>query len=566
LASLIVSLTVTPELSSYLLPRAKATEHKEDSLVLRALKSVDLRLLRFALTHPWPVLAGALVLLVAAVVAYGHMGKEFLPPFNEGTLTVNVLASPGTSLDESNRLGTIAERLIAQVPEVVSTARRTGRAELDEHAENVNYSEIDVRLKPGRPRETIMAEIRDKLAYMVGAATSVGQPISHRIDHLLSGVRAQIAVKLAGPDLSVLRVKSNELLDHMSHVTGVIDLNIDPPQVDIPQVKIRLLSDAIRRYGLSKKEVAEQLETALKGRVVSEVVEEQRIFDLVVWFDEASRQDPNVIEQTLVATPSGARVPLSTFAEVIRTLGPNTIRRENVSRNVIVSCNVQGRDLSSVIADIRAAEPKLKLQPGYRIEYGGQFEAQEEAMYRIYVMSIFAVVGVFVLLYKALGSWRAALQCMVNLPLALIGGVIAIYLFGDQTLSVASLIGFITLTGIVMRNGIMMISHYQHLMKYEGEKFDEAMIVRGSLERLAPVLMTALTAMIGLVPLALGKGETGKEILHPLAIVVIGGLVSSTLLDQLVTPALFFKFGKFEPVPEDPDHAVPPDLAKERDV
>jgi len=567
-ASLLVSLTLTPVLASYLLPRSRVTARAKDSFLLAALKRIDAVPVRLALRHPYCVMIAAAGLVSLAVVTYVGLGGEFLPPFNEGTFTINVVSAPGTSLRESNRIGTLTEGMLHEIPEVESTARRTGRAELDEHAENVNYSEIDVRLREsGRTRDAVMSDIRDRLAYIPGVLVNVGQPISHRIDHLLSGVRAQVAVKIFGPDLPTLRSEAQEMFDLMGSVKGIVDLQIEQ-QVDVPQVRIRLKPEEIQRYGLNKKEVAESLEAALRGRVVSEVLEEQRVFDMVVWFDEASRNDPAAIGRALVATPSGARLPLSTFAEVERTAGPNTINRENVTRRIVVQCNVQGRDLASVIEEIRELEPKLQLPQGYIVQYGGQFEAQQEAMKRIYILSIFALVAVFALLVKALGSWRPALQCMVNLPLAFVGGVLAVHLYGERTLSVASLIGFLTLTGIVMRNGIMMISHYIHLMRYEGEKFDEKMILRGTLERLAPVLMTAVTTVLGLIPLALGKGETGKELLHPLAIVVIGGLVSSTLLDQLVTPALFFKFGRkvyehrFDRQDEETgEHAVPPDLA-----
>jgi CzcA family heavy metal efflux pump len=543
-ASLLVSITVTPVLASYLLPQAKVIEQDKDSRLLALLKRGDEKLIRFALRRPAVVLGTSVVLVGIALAAYARCGGEFLPPFNEGSFTVNVVAAPGTSLQESNRIGNIAEDLIREVPEVLSTARRTGRAELDEHAANVNYSELDVRLaESDRSRDAIMSDIRDRLAYIPGVLLNVGQPISHRIDHLLSGVRAQVAIKLFGPDLPTLRAKAQELHDAMRDLPGIVDLQVEQ-QVDIPQIKIRLKPNELKRYSLTKAEVVEALETALKGRVVSEVLEDQRVFDLVVWFDEAARNDLAVIGQTLVQTPSGARLPLSTFAAVERTVGPNTINRENVMRRIVVQCNVADRDLASVIADIQALEQGLELPQGYFAVYGGQFEARRAATRRIYVLSLLVLLGVFILLIKALGSWQAALQCMVNLPLAFVGGVLAVYLFGNRTLSIASLIGFLTLTGIVMRNGIMLISHYIHLVRHEGEQFDEAMIVRGTLERLAPVLMTAVTTSLGLLPLALGAGETGKEILHPLAIVVIGGLISSTLLDQLVTPALFFAFGR----------------------
>ena len=543
-ASLIVSVTVTPVLASYLLPRSKITAHTKDSFLLAALKWVDAKAVRWALRHPIKVMVAAAAMVGVAVMAFLDSGGEFLPPFNEGTFTVTTIAAPGTSLKESNRLGTLSENLIREIPEVESTARRTGRAELDEHAANVNYSEIDVRLKESeRSRDEIMADIRDRLAHMPGVLVNVGQPISHRIDHLLSGIRAQIAVKIFGTDLVTLRTKAQEMYDLMGGVSGVVDLQIEQ-QVDIPQIKIRPKPEEIQRFGLTKMEVAQALEIALKGRIVTQVLEDQRVFDMVVWFEEDARNDPDVIAKTLIKTPLGGHLPLSTFADVERTTGPNTINRENVVRRIVVQCNVQGRDLAGVIEDIQALGARLDLPQGYWIQYGGQFEAQQAAMKRIYILSAFALLVVFALLVKALGSWGPALQCMVNLPLAFVGGVVAVYLFGDKTLSVASLIGFLTLTGIVMRNGIMMISHYIHLMKYEGESFDEKMIVRGTLERLAPVMMTAVTTSLGLIPLALGAGETGKEILYPLAIVVIGGLISSTLVGQVVTPAIFYKFSR----------------------
>jgi len=559
--SLVVSLTVTPVLASFLLRNDRMVRESKDAFLLRGIKRLNGAAVAWALRHPNLVLGSTALMLVPAIPAYLACGGEFLPPFNEGSFTVNIFAQPGTSLAESNRLGGIAEDLIREIPEVISTSRRTGRAELDEHAANVNQSEIDVLLADsGRSGEEVIAAIRDKISYMSGVSANVGQPISHRIDHLLSGVRAQIAVKIFGPDLPVLRIKAQEMFDGISDIPGIVDLQVEQ-QVDIPQLRIRLDPKAIGRYSLSKAQVARSLETALKGRVVSEVVEGQRVFDLVVWFEESSRNDPQAIGRTLIETPSGARLPLSTFATVEQTFGPNTVNRENVMRRIVVQCNVQGRDLAGAVREIRDLEKTLELPEGYFVKYGGQFEAQQTAMKRIYVLSIFAILAVFLLLVKALGTPGAALQCLVNLPLAFVGGVIAIYLFGDRTMSVASLIGFLTLIGIVMRNGILMISHYIHLVKYEGEQFGPSMIVRGTLERVAPVLMTAVTTTLGLLPLALGKGETGKELLHPLAIVVIGGLVFSTILSQLVLPAIFYKFGaraceldltvKEYPVPED---------------
>ncbi len=594
LASLVVSLTVTPVLASYLLPRARFLREATDPFLLRWLKRLDGRLLKFTLRHSVAILTAVAVVVVLAVVSILWMGGEFLPDFNEGTLTISATAPPATNLAETNRIGKILEELLRQVPEVTHVARRTGRAELDEHAENVNFSEIDVGLveperpspgihravlraipglerfgmeRRGRPREEVLADIREKLAHVPGVVFNIGQPISHRLDHIMSGIRAQVAVKLFGPDLAELRSQAQEIAAAMSAVPGVVDLQIEP-QVDIPQIRVTVRREEAARYGLPPEDVTRALETALQGHRVSQVLEGQRTFSLVVWFDEASRNDVDVIRSTLISTPTGARVALSSVADVAQTDGPNTINRENVTRRIVVQCNTAGRDLVSVVEDIqqRITDKIVPALPdGYFIEYGGQFEAQRQAHVRLLVLGTVSVAAIFLVVLKALGSWRAALQVMVNIPLAAIGSVLALLLTNWPTsealaaaswwqwprvwieatsLSVAHWVGFITLIGIVSRNGIMMISHYIHLMRFEGEKFDDHMIIRGSLERLAPVLMTALTAMIGLVPLAFGAGETGKEILHPLAIVVIGGLLSATLLDQIVTPALFFRFGR----------------------
>jgi CzcA family heavy metal efflux pump len=590
LASLLVSLTVTPVLASYLLPNARFLDHAEPSLV-RWLKRVDARVLHFTLNRAWAVLAVTSLLVGLSVASIFAMGGEFLPPFNEGTLTIGLETPPSTSLKESDRIGTLVEKALLEIPEVTHVSRRTGRAELDEHAENVNVSEIDVGLteseRPkagvlfgvlravpglhrfgvehvGRDRETVLAEIRDRLSEMPGVLCNIGQPISHRLDHIMSGIRSQIAVKLYGPDLAELRSQAVEIRDLMAAVPGVVDLRVEP-QVEIPQVKVEVLRSEAIRYGLSPGDVARALETAFQGTTVSQVLEGQRRFDLVVWFDESSRNDLEAIRTTMISTPDGSPVALGTVAKVEATSGPNTINRENVMRRIVVQANVAGRDLAGVVGDIRSSVSKLALPPGYFVEYGGQFEAQQQANLRLLLLGALAVVGIFLLLCKGLGSWRAALQVMVNIPLAAIGAVAALlltnwpsgaalhaadwwqwpYVWTQATsLSVAHWVGFITLTGIVCRNGIMMISHYLHLMEHEGEQFDRQMIIRGSLERLTPVLMTALTAIMGLLPLAMGAGQTGKEILHPLAVVVIGGLVSSTLLDQLVTPALFYLFGR----------------------
>jgi Cu/Ag efflux pump CusA len=582
IASLFVSLTVTPVLASYLLPqmfkrkvqspmpnveedsdddetvlpeeneswftrlknRFSSSGHsEEESFIVRWLKARDERLLHWTLNHPYKVMIGAAVLFFATIATLPFVGTSFLPEFNEGTLTVNVLAQPGTSLSESNRIGQIAEKLILEVPEVVSTGRRTGRAELDEHAEGVHYTEIDVDLKESdRSREEILADIRDHLAIVPGVSVSVGQPISHRLDHLQSGVRAQIAVKLFGDDLATLRSKAEEIRNVIAGVEGAADVAIEK-QVLIPQIRFNVDRARAAQYGLQPGEITETLETALNGQKVSEAIEGARRYDVVVRFDDASRNNLDALRNATVDTPQGTQIPVSAVAEIENLPGPNQILRENTQRRIVISANTGGRDLGSVVSDIQTRiSAQVDLPQGYFIEYGGQFEAQREATRTLSVLSIFSLLAIFFLLIKALGDWRVALQVMINVPLALIGAIWALHLSGG-VFSIATLVGFISLAGITSRNGIMMISHYLHLMREEGENFTEKMIIRGSLERLVPVMMTALTAGLSLVPFAIAADAPGKEILHPLAVVVIGGILTSTLLDQIVTPAVFYKFG-----------------------
>ncbi|MEX0744394.1 MAG: efflux RND transporter permease subunit, partial [Phycisphaeraceae bacterium] len=525
LSSLFVALTVTPVLGSYLLPRAPVLGRPHDPLLLGWLKKIDRRVLHFTLRHAGAVLAVVAVLVLVSVACIFGMGGDFLPPFNEGTLTINVQTEPGTSLAESSRVARQAERLILEVPEVLSVSRRTGRAELDEHAEGVNSSELDVRLrehlvpKPGagyavlrlmpvvqswtfdetgRPRPEVLAHLRDQLTSIPTVKINIGQPISHRLDHIMSGVRAQIAVKVFGHDLQELRAAAADVQDRMAQVPGVVDLQIEP-QVEIPQVRLTVDHAEAARHGLTPGRVARLLETAYKGRVVSQVFDMDRYFDLVVWFDEASRDDPSLLNQTIFDTPSGRKVALGQVAQVIETTGPNTLNHENIERRMVVSANVAGHDLAGVVAAVQSQlapiEERLRQLPGnYRIEYGGQFEAQQEARLRLLLFGSISVVAVLLLLTKALESWRAALQVLVNIPLAAMGAVVALLVVNRPSwdalaaapwwqwpgvwvsatsLSVAHWVGFITLIGIVSRNGIMMISHYIHLMKYEGERFNE---------------------------------------------------------------------------------------------
>ncbi len=544
-ASLFVALAVTPVLCYYLLGHSSLLQDERDSRLVTWLKRWYARLLNWTLRHPYKIIGTSAVLLLVAVLLFPLMGREFLPPFNEGALNINASLPPGSSLQESNRIGSIIEGALHEVPEVVSTTRRTGRAELDEHAAGVNSSEIEVVTKEGdRPHSEMMEEVRQKLGRIPGVTAEVGQPISHRIDHLLSGTRAQIAIKLFGPDLATLRNKAGEIRDAMAEVPGIVDLLVEP-QVGVPQVQINMNRQAAAAVGLSAAALAETVETAFKGHVASQVLEEQRTYDVLVRFDDSARQSIETISNTLIDTRAGVKVPIAQVAEVRVDQGPNTINRENVQRRIIVQANVADRDLGSVIDDVRAAiTQKVQLPQGYFVQYGGQFESQEKASRQILLLSIVAIAGIFLLLYVALKSFRSALLVMANLPLALIGGVVMVFLSGG-TLSIASLVGFITLFGIATRNGIMLISHYTHLMQEEGVGFRDA-IAQGSMERLSPILMTALVTGVGLIPLALGAGEPGKEIQQPMAVVILGGIFTSTFLNMIVIPALYLKYGRAE--------------------
>lgn len=552
-ASLIVALTVTPALCYYLLGRSAFIREQNDSVFVVWLKKHYAGLLEWTLRRPLQIVFFSVLMLAAAIAVVPLMGREFLPPFNEGALNINVSLPPGTSLKESNRVGSIVEETLHRTPEVVSTTRRTGRAELDEHAAGVNQSEIEVVIrKLERPHTEVMEEVRRNLAQIPGVVSEVGQPISHRIDHLLSGTRAQIAIKLFGPDLVTLRNKAEEIRTAMSAVPGVVDLLVEP-QVGVPQVQINMKRAEAAAVGLRAGDLAETVDTAFNGEAVSQVLEEQRTYDIVVRLKDSARESVESIASTLIDTPVGAKVPIGQVAEVRVDQGPNTINRENVQRRIIIQANVAGRDLGSVIDEIRGRIAQgVALPEGYFVQYGGQFEAQEAAARQIVILSVVAIAGIFFLLYIALRSARLALLVMANLPLALIGGVVMVFASGG-TLSIASLVGFITLFGIATRNGIMLISHYQHLLEQERVGFRES-IVQGSLERLSPILMTALVTGAGLIPLALGIGEPGKEIQQPMAVVILGGIVTSTFLNMIVIPALYLKYGRAETQSEEREY------------
>lgn len=542
-ASLLVAITLTPVLCSYLLPRARAVRARQEPRLVGWLKRGYAPLLGHTLSHWRRVAATALALVALALIALGQAGQTFLPPFNEGSLTILANAPPGTSLEQSDALAALIEEALLEQPEVIATARRTGRSDLAEHSMEVNGSEIEVTLdSDGRGMAAILEELRARLAGVPGMSITIGQPISHRVDHMLSGTRASIAVKVFGDDLYELRRLAKAIESRMAEVPGVVDLTVEQ-QADIPFVTIAMRREAIARHGLRVRDVAKTIETAFQGRVLSKVLEGQTHFDLILRYGDEAREDLQRIGETLVTTPGGARLPLHALAEVRRDRGPNTISRENVQRKIVVSANAAGRDLHAVVDDIRAAvATAVPLPSGYRVEYGGQFESAKQATRTLLILGAGVVFGIFLLLYVAFKSGRDAALVMLNLPLALIGGVAGVFAAGG-VVSVASLVGFITLFGIAARNGVMLIAHIRHLIEVEGlVDFREA-VHRGAMERLAPILMTALAAGLALVPLALAGGEPGSEIQTPMAIVILWGLLSSTALNMVVVPALYLRFG-----------------------
>ena len=457
---------------------------------------------------------------------------------------MSAVTLPGTSLADSDSLGRGLERILLGVPEVVSTARRTGRAELDEHVQGVESAEIDVMLRMReRPKDKVLAEIRERVTLLPGMNVTIGQPISHRIDHMLSGTRANIAVKVFGDDLTMLRSLAREVEAAMRGINGVVDLSMEQ-QTDIPTVRVSVRPEDAARYGLQPGEVATMIQTAFVGIEVNRVLEGQISFPMVVRYPKTELDDLEVIGRTLIDSPFGAKVPLGAVADIREDRGPNFISREGVQRKIVVQCNVAGRDLLGVVNEIRAAvTKKVKLPQGYRVEYGGQFESEAEASRRLLILGSGVIVGILLILATAFHSTRDALIIMLNLPLALVGGVAGVYLAGG-VLSVASIIGFITLFGIATRNGIMLVSHIRHLREVEGVTDLREAVMNGALERLAPILMTALAAGLALIPLAAGMGKPGSEIQAPMAIVILFGLFTSTALNMVVVPAVYYAAGR----------------------
>jgi CzcA family heavy metal efflux pump len=546
-ASLVVALTVTPALCSFLLPKARSILRGRDPWLIRTLKRLYRPSLGFSLDHPWLVLGSSAFLVLASGMAVTQMGRSFLPEFNEGSLTVSAVTIPGTSLAESDQLGSALERILLTVPEVVSTARRTGRAELDEHVQSVESAEIDVDLKmASRSKNEVLAEIRDKVSVLPGTNVSLGQPISHRINHMLSGTLANIAVKIFGDDLRSLRLIGRQVQTAMAGVSGVVDLSMEQ-QTDIPTLNIRPDPLRVARYSLPAGAVSNRIETALLGTEVGRIFEGQLSFPLVAKYEDPRRpgdgEDPLAgIREMLLDTPAGPRIPLASVATIQEDRSPNFIMREGVQRRIVVQCNVAGRDLRGTVQEIRRqVERAVKLPQGYRIEYGGQFESLERAYRRLTLLGIGVIVGILLILGTAFSSYKDALIIMLNLPLALAGGVAGVFLAGG-VLSLASIVGFITLFGIATRNGIMMIAHIRNI-RGEGESDLRAAVMRGASERLAPILMTALAAGLALVPIALGMGKPGSEIQAPMAIVIFFGLLTSTALNMVVVPATYYRFG-----------------------
>jgi CzcA family heavy metal efflux pump len=541
IASLVVALTVTPVLCTILLKskyKPEAVAKTYQSFVTRYLLKGYERLLPSTMRYAYPVIGSSIGLfLISALMMWG-MGRSFLPEFNEGSFTISAVATQGTSLEETNRIGLELEKVLLTVPEIKLVGRRTGRAPLDEHAQSIYASEIEVPLtKSKRTKEQILTEIREKTSNIQGVVINIGQPISHRIDHILSGTRSNIAVKIFGDDLTQLFKLGNEIKTQIETVEGAVDVNLDQ-QVEIPQIFIYPKPEMLARQGISTEALAHFIEVALGGEVLSQIYEGQRSFDLRLRMESSARNEIEKLKLLTIDNYKGEKIPLEEVASVVSGSTPERINREKVKRKLVVAANVADRDLKSVVTDIQKQINKnVKLPEGYFIEYGGQFESAERATQMLTIASVLALLIIFLLIYKEFGEWMLSLIVFANLPLALIGGAFIVY-FGTNILSIASAIGFISLFGIATRNGMLLVSRYQALME-EGRDLKTA-IIEGSLDRLNPILMTALTTVLALVPLVMAADEAGNEIQSPMALVILGGLISSTLLNLLVIPSTFY--------------------------
>lgn len=540
-ASTVVALTVTPVLCSYLLGKEKTKKQNNensDSAVARKMKQWYGSALTFVLGHKKGVLGGTIGLFVVALGCFFTLGRSFLPPFNEGSFTINISSLPGISLEESDKMGHRAEELLLSIPEIQTVARKTGRAELDEHALGVNVSEIEAPFElKDRSRSELVAEVREKLGTIVGANVEIGQPISHRIDAMLSGTKANIAIKLFGDDLNRMFTLGNEIKSAIQGIPGIADLNVEQ-QIERPQLVISPKREMLAKYGISLPEFSEFVNVCLAGEAVSQVYEKGKSFDLTVRVKDNLRDEMEKIRNLMIDTGDGQKIPLNYVAEIRSAMGPNTISRENVKRKIVISANVADRDLRSVVNDIQAqVDAQIKLPEGYHIEYGGQFESEQAASRTLALTSFMSIVVIFLLLYHEFRSMKESAIILINLPLALIGGVFALLITTGEV-SIPAIIGFISLFGIATRNGMLLISHYNHLQQEEGYGVYDS-VIRGSLDRLNPILMTALSSALALIPLALSGDLPGNEIQSPMAKVILGGLLTSTFLNDFIIPIVY---------------------------
>ena len=536
--SLIVAMTVTPLLCKMILSDDRYLEKRDkESWITRKLTNGYDKSLRWALDHKKTVIISTFTLLVAAVAVFFTMGRSFLPDFNEGSLTITAVSKPGISLEESNRLGHIVETELLDIPEVNSTARRSGRGELDEHSQSTNSAEIDVNFTLGeRTQEEFLTDVRERLASIPGIAATVGQPLGHRIDHMLTGTRAAIAIKIFGTDISELFMTANRLKDEISDIQGLVDLNVEQ-QTETPEIQIRPNRDMLARYAITMEEFNHYVELAFSGEKLAEVFEGQRSFDLVLRLDESYVNSIDKLKSALISTGTGAMVPLEDVADIVSVGGPNSISRENVQRKIVVSANVSGRDVVSVVNEIKdRVNDNITLPEGYRIEYGGQFQSAKDASRTLLIMTVIALMIIFLLLYGEFKDVSLSAITLLNLPLAVIGGVFAIFI-SSKVVSIPAIIGFITLFGIATRNGILLISRY-FTIEGHGTSLRNA-IIEGSKDRLTPIMMTALTSALALIPLVINGSSSGNEIQSPMAVVVLGGLLTSTLLNIYVIPVVY---------------------------
>ena len=541
--SMIVAMTVTPLLCKMMLSGDKYLDKNEkDSWITRTLSAGYFKSLSWVLAHKKTVVGSTLVAFVAAIVLFSTMGRSFLPEFNEGSAVITAVAKPGVSLDVNDQLGYLMEKELLKVPEVTGTARRTGRGELDEHSQSTYSAEIDVHfILKNRPREEVFNDMRHRLAGVPGVVITIGQPLGHRIDHMLSGTRANIAIKLFGTDLSRMFMIGNQIKSSIEGIDGLVDVAVEQ-QVETPQIQVRANRTALAKYGITVDDFNKFIEMAFSGEKIADIYEGQRKFDVVLRLNGCDAANMESVRKALIDTGNGAKVPLEEVAEIVSAGGPNTISRENVQRKLVVSANVSGRDVGSVVSDIQnTVSEKIHLPEGYRVEYGGQFESAQSASRTLFITTIMALLIIYLLLYGEFKKVSLSALVLLNLPFALIGGVLAVF-FTSDVISIPSIIGFITLFGVATRNGILLISRYQHLQQ-EGTPLGET-VLHGSIDRLNPILMTALTSALALIPLVVNGDKAGNEIQSPMAVVVLGGLLTSTLLNLYVMPVVYEWYDK----------------------